>query len=350
MEKRYQIFVSSTYEDLQKERQEIMHALLELDCIPAGMELFPAANEEQWSLIKKVIDDCDYYIVVIGGRYGSLNSDGISYTEMEYKYALNIGKPIIAFLHKKPGDISSDKTEQTDEGKKKLKEFRLLCENKMCKYWTSSEDLGSVVSRSIIKLIKNNPAIGWIKANFMANKDAIEEINNLRKKVYDLEKELSISKAAPPKGTDGLSQGDDKFEITFQVELKLDELDELNLLLEGTNIHNKNLKCESSWNEIFSFISPVMIDEASNYTLYSLLNNFVMEKNHLILLQKYSAKQISNYKINENDFQTIIIQLRALGLIIQSKKNRNYNDISETFWTLTDYGDNLMTNLRAIKK
>ena len=50
-DRKFQVFVSSTYEDLQQERQEIMHALLELDCIPSGMELFPAANEDQWSLI-----------------------------------------------------------------------------------------------------------------------------------------------------------------------------------------------------------------------------------------------------------------------------------------------------------
>ena len=88
MDKRYQVFVSSTFTDLQEERQEIMQALLELRCIPAGMELFPAANETQWDLIRKVIDDCDYYIVVIGGRYGSIGPDGLSYTEMEYRYAL----------------------------------------------------------------------------------------------------------------------------------------------------------------------------------------------------------------------------------------------------------------------
>ena len=49
-DKKYQVFVSSTYQDLQEERQEIMHALLELDCIPSGMELFPAANEDQCRL------------------------------------------------------------------------------------------------------------------------------------------------------------------------------------------------------------------------------------------------------------------------------------------------------------
>src|SRR5712691_336415 len=98
MDKRYQVFVSSTFSDLQDERQEVMQALLELDCIPAGMELFPAANDDQWTLIKKVIDDCDYYIVVVGGRYGSIGSGGLSFTEMEYRYALEHGKPVIGFL------------------------------------------------------------------------------------------------------------------------------------------------------------------------------------------------------------------------------------------------------------
>lgn len=65
MDKKYQVFVSSTYEDLQEERQEVMHVLLELDCIPSGMELFPAANDSQWELIKGVIDDCDYYVVMM---------------------------------------------------------------------------------------------------------------------------------------------------------------------------------------------------------------------------------------------------------------------------------------------
>ena len=96
-DKRYQVFVSSTYDDLQDERKEVMQALLELDCIPAGMELFPASSEDQWSLIKRVIDDCDYYILIIGGRYGSVGPEGISYTQMEFEYALKTGKPIISF-------------------------------------------------------------------------------------------------------------------------------------------------------------------------------------------------------------------------------------------------------------
>src|ERR1043166_3605727 len=99
MDKRYQVFVSSTYEDLKEERQEVIQALLELDCIPSGMELFPAASEDQWTLIKRVIDDCDYYLVIVGGRYGSVGPDKKSFTQMEYEYAVSRNKPVIAFLH-----------------------------------------------------------------------------------------------------------------------------------------------------------------------------------------------------------------------------------------------------------
>ena len=64
LDKRYQVFVSSTYADLKDERQKVIQALMEMDCIPAGMELFPAADDEQWNFIQRVIDDCDYYIPV----------------------------------------------------------------------------------------------------------------------------------------------------------------------------------------------------------------------------------------------------------------------------------------------
>jgi hypothetical protein len=89
LDKRYQVFVSSTHEDLIEERQSVMHALLELDCIPSGMELFPAADDDQWTLIKRVIDDCDYYIVIIAGKCGSIGPTGLSYTRMEYEYAVS---------------------------------------------------------------------------------------------------------------------------------------------------------------------------------------------------------------------------------------------------------------------
>lgn len=97
MNTRYQVFVSSTYTDLREERQAVLSALLQLNAIPAGMELFPAADEDAWSLISRVIDECDYYLLLIGGRYGSVDIDGLSFTEREYDHATARRKPVMAF-------------------------------------------------------------------------------------------------------------------------------------------------------------------------------------------------------------------------------------------------------------
>ncbi len=111
MDKRYQVFLSSTYEDLKEERLEVIQALLEMDCIPCGMEYFPASNDSQWNFIKKLIDICDYYIVIIGGRYGSMDENGIGYTEKEYKYAIENKIPVIGFTIKDPSSIPVNKTD-----------------------------------------------------------------------------------------------------------------------------------------------------------------------------------------------------------------------------------------------
>src|SRR5690242_4840716 len=175
MEKRYQVFVSSTYEDLREERQEVIQALLELDCIPCGMELFPAADEDQWSLIKRVIDDCDYYIVIVAGRYGSIAEDGKSYTQKEYEYAVEKDIPIAGFLHGEPGNIASSKTEPTEEGRTKLDQFRTSVRKRHCRLWTSPKDLSGVVSRSMAWATKTKPRIGWVRANMLLGDNAAQE-------------------------------------------------------------------------------------------------------------------------------------------------------------------------------
>jgi hypothetical protein len=343
IEKRYQVFVSSTFEDLQAERQEVMHALLELDCMPAGMELFPAANDEQWELIKRVIDDCDYYIVIVGGRYGTTGKNGFSYTEMEYRYALDKDMPIIGFLHKEPDSIAAKKTESSTEGKGKLKLFRELVGSKMCKYWKTPEDLGSVVSRSLIKLIKTNPAIGWIKANNAYSDEASSEILRLKNQIENLQAEIARINSGPPAGSETLSQGDD--EASFRLIVKIPKKD--NQYSSESYIEYINL----SWNGLFSAASPLMIDEADSKSIENVIDNYVYRECYSEIKKRepYKNTQIKDIGIHSDDFKTIIIQFRALGLIIQSNKKRSLKD-NRTYWSLTPYGDKLMTSLRAIKK
>lgn len=192
--KRYQVFISSTFKDLKQERAEVTQALLELDCIPCGMEAFPAANETQWTWIKKVIEECDYYVLVIGGMYGSVNEEtGLSYTEMEYDYAVKMKVPIIAFLIEDEGKLLGNKLDSDSDKKKKLKVFKDRVKKNHCKYYTSPEDLGGKVSRSITQLKKSNPRIGWIRADSVKNYSPNEDVIRLMKQNGELENILESS-------------------------------------------------------------------------------------------------------------------------------------------------------------
>ena len=77
-----------------------MQTILNFDCFPAGMELFPAMDEEQFEYIKRIIDDSDYYMLIIGGRYGSVDENGVSWTEKEYDYAVSQEIPILVLITK----------------------------------------------------------------------------------------------------------------------------------------------------------------------------------------------------------------------------------------------------------
>ena len=100
MNKKLQVFVSSTYTDLIEERQAAVEAILDAGHIPAGMELFKA-GKSQMNTIKKWIDESDVYMLILGGRYGSIEEEsGLSYTELEYQYALSKNMPVFAIVLK----------------------------------------------------------------------------------------------------------------------------------------------------------------------------------------------------------------------------------------------------------
>jgi len=192
---RHQVFISSTYKDLIDARYEVSQALLRCDCFPAGMELFPAANEEQFNFIKKIIDECDYYILISAGRYGAIEpKSGRSYTELEYDYAVQQNKTIIRFLHKDPFSLlRGDLLEQTDSGKAMLRDFRKkVSERHLIRQWLTSSELGKEVILGVLEAKRTFPTAGWVKSGSESNLindhgGKNEILNSLRSQVEILE-------------------------------------------------------------------------------------------------------------------------------------------------------------------
>lgn len=160
--KRYQIFISSTFEDLKEERSIVAEIILKLDHIPAGMELFAASNDEQFNYIKRVIDESDYYVLIVGNRYGSVDENGKSYTEKEYEYAIERGIPVLAFVHSDPESLSSRKSEKSPKLRDRLVKFRSrVSSSRMISFWNSPQQLASGVMAALNRAFLNNPRPGW---------------------------------------------------------------------------------------------------------------------------------------------------------------------------------------------
>lgn len=165
-DKRYQVFVSSTFRDLAKERLVAFNAILQTGCFPAGMENFPVLTGDSLKYIYQLIDESDFFLLILGGRYGSSKDEnGVSYTHLEARYAQKTGKPIIALY---PLDwCKLEDKESTPENITKLVSFIEEITEKFdgAKPWTT-ETLSNLVYRGVEQAIKDHPeAMGWVRAD-----------------------------------------------------------------------------------------------------------------------------------------------------------------------------------------
>jgi hypothetical protein len=189
--KRYQIFVSSTQADLRDEREAIINALTKIGYIAVGMEQFPATDEEQMDFIRPVIDESDYYVVVVKGRYGSLGADGVSYTEKEFRYAVEQKKPAMAFLYKEVAQLRVIDTDNNPDKMRKLSEFRAELELKrIVKHWLTVDELVTQVKDSVNDMVRRRPAIGWIRGDQAFDPEIYKERDQLRRENEDLKRLL----------------------------------------------------------------------------------------------------------------------------------------------------------------
>ncbi len=323
MEKKYQVFVSSTYEDLQEERKKVMEALLQMNCFPVGMEYFNASDESQWDVIKSLIDECDYYVLIVAGRYGSIEeATGKSYTQKEYEYAESIGVPTIAFLHKSISSLPKGKTESDPSVEARLEAFKSEVKKHLCKFWDTSDSLASQVVLSLNNLIKTKPRTGWIKADQTASLEANSEILKLRKEIDEYKKKIYQYEISEPKGIDDLAQGNDTIALLFYSQLK------------GTG------EVELTWNNMISLLAPLLIVECSEVNLKRALSEFY----------KINYRGGSGaWFISEESFQSVKVQMMALGIIQESARIHSTAD-TNVYWSLTPWGKTLLFRLKAIRK
>mgnify|MGYP000393598373 FL=1 len=313
--KRYQIFISSTYKDLQLERQAVLESVLKLRHIPVGMEHFVSTNEEQFNYIKRLLDETDYYIIIIGNRYGSQADDGISYTEKEFDYAVNLGIPVIACIHSKPDSLPVSKSDIEPDAVQKLDKFRdKVMHHRLVSYfsWESPSDLSAEVVVALVNTINDYPRPGWERVASYENSDLLNQINDLRIENDEMKAQLGEEKQL----------NEQKYQI---MQFPWNETRTFIGFSHWADYKNISIPVSLTWSQIFSIFGPILLVQSDIDLIHYALN-------HALFLD-----HDPQFCVPDVEFQLIVAEFLKYGII----------DVAQDKITLTKAGKQSLHTIRV---
>ncbi|MHA6722855.1 DUF4062 domain-containing protein [Sphingomonas sp. RS2018] len=329
MQKKYQVFVSSTFRDLQEERQDAIRNILDLGHIPAGMELFPAADTEQLAYIKKVIDECDYYVLIMGGRYGSLDEEGVSFTEREYDYAVHTGKTVLAFPHGDAMAIPAGKVDLGDRMRANLDAFRSkVMAGRLVREWKSREQLEGLVLKALVRAMTDFPATGWIRGDTAASEDILSQLNTVRSENQKLSSALSKLQTQLKPSVSDIADMDSIYAVSYNFTFR-----------DRYGSETRKSAKKLSWEKILTAVAPAMMRPTTREMIATAMTTYLRER----------CEAPVTTVVYKTDIDFIINQLIALKLA-RSYNAKAVNAGVMEFIELTEYGRKVYTEMTALRK
>ena len=179
----YSAFISSAFNSLRDERNTVINNLLDFRVLPIGMEHFTVSTTGEFSDIEELIDDSDFFIVLLGSAYGSCDENGVSWTEREYLYALTRKKPILAIIcDELSANLNKNEFELSED---ELKQLRFCKSISFAREITEEFSIKTIMGQFFNSLIFSK-CIGWTRIDDInKNQKALEQWNSDHK-VYDL--------------------------------------------------------------------------------------------------------------------------------------------------------------------
>jgi formylglycine-generating enzyme required for sulfatase activity len=153
------IYVSSTYADLKAHRETVYRTLRQLGHDVIAMEDYVAADERPVVKCLGDVTNCDLYVGVFAWRYGFVppaehaNPGRISITELEYRKAVESGKPCCIFLLNEgaewPDEHMESVTGENQSGSRMAALRRELAREKTVGFFDGVAELGRQVSVAV---------------------------------------------------------------------------------------------------------------------------------------------------------------------------------------------------------
>lgn len=340
MDKKYQVFISSTYLDMKEERQTAVEAILDAGHIPAGMELFAASDKQQIEVIKGWIDKSDIFMLILGGRYGSVEQDsGKSYIQLEYEYAVQSGKPFFALyltedaINAKVKRLGTEAIERHDT--RKLNEFRALVKSKLCSEIEDLKDIKIQVPKAIRELSAANKLEGWVRASNVPNIEPLmAQLATLQAengRLHGFSDHLKTELARVAEENSRRSRPLAQFTGDFS-ESNLDTSLDLEISVDMPGQYRSDRRVwKSTYRVVFSLIGAKLLEEPSDKAVHLYINKLLKDQTHGSI--SVAASELS--------FQAMKMKLVSFGVVELTKPDAAIR------WTLTENGQALLKKIHA---
>ena len=191
MLKKYQVYISTTQDDLKAERKELIKIITELGAMPVSMDNFNISEPESQGLIKKAILESDYFINLTAYKCGVKMEKTFS-LEWEFSWALKYGIPVLSFIIDEKARWKAAKKEKDANAARALESFKKKLREHPNANWTTTADLCQKTYTYLIREMNLNPRQGWVRGDDAASPVTANELSRLSRENDQLRNRLRM--------------------------------------------------------------------------------------------------------------------------------------------------------------
>lgn len=338
IDKRYHVFISSSGVDMRPERSVLTQTLASLGFFSWGLE---ARTPLTTAFARRQIDDCDYFVILLGSRYGDMSASGVSYVHLEYIYAITKQKPVLVILHESPETRAPELQELSKEGQRKFEEFRrqLQRERDMVVTFREPKELEVILRHAMPQLTQRYPALGWVRPSDAPMQALQLENGKLKEKIVhltNLNKNRGTTISARVKPSSHMDDEASQLDVPVVQGNEVVAFDYRVHAYQDGNFRELRPKRKMTWNEILLAVGPGFRPAAPEDTFARLLNDYLnisaLVDVHEVMPRAHATARC---QINIRALYSIKIQLKNNHWIVPVGRDERHHIL----WGLSSVGE-----------
>lgn len=324
LDKRYQVFISTSGAEMQPERIILSQTLVGMGFFSWGLEQRTPLNT---AFARRQIDDCDYVVILLGSQYGEQSVSGVGYMHLEYIYAVTKQKPIIVFMHEDPASRDPSLHDTKPELQEKFKEFRQLLQQEADQVfcYRTLRDLEMAVRLNMPQMLERYPVSGWVRPQ---NTQALhDEIDQLKAKVAQLERDGGTREVDPFLSLPKVSMHE-----VFSFEYRMHAYQDGNF---------KELKVQKrlTWAQLLAILGSTFINPTPEEFFSKRVNEYLNETGLAdARAEMPRAHAVARAQINIRALHSLKLQMRQNDWIVPSGRD----DRQRLLWQITRKAQKLL--------